>query len=188
MPKKVREPEEEPALLGRGGQQHKYLQQLIKRMAEDRGYRAIIEKPVLNGAGKVDVSLEKEGLAIACEISVTSTPEQEIGNLEKCLSAGYQQIFLISSEMRILNKVRDLASDQLSEADLVKIRFLPPAEVFAHLEALEMETKSANEETVVRGYKVKTNFVPVPEHERKTRRRAVTEIVVRAIRRLKGGK
>ena len=29
---------------GKGGPQHKYLQSLIKRMAEEKGFRAIIEK------------------------------------------------------------------------------------------------------------------------------------------------
>src|SRR5207237_504269 len=44
---------------GRGGPQHKYLQALIKRSAEDRGFRATIEKPVLDGHGHVDVLLER---------------------------------------------------------------------------------------------------------------------------------
>ena len=39
--------------LGRGGQQHKYLQQLIKRWAESKGYRATIEKQILDGRRKV---------------------------------------------------------------------------------------------------------------------------------------
>ena len=64
---------DEARLLARGGQQHKYLQQLIKRIGEDKRYKATIEKPVLNGKGKVDVALEKKGRSIAREISVTST-------------------------------------------------------------------------------------------------------------------
>src|SRR5208283_1817545 len=44
---------------GRGGPQHKYLQDLIKRWAEDRGYTVTLEKPVLDGLGIVDLVLDK---------------------------------------------------------------------------------------------------------------------------------
>ncbi|MDP9114244.1 MAG: hypothetical protein M3O20_11265 [Acidobacteriota bacterium] len=61
---------------GRGGQQHKYLQELIKRWAENRGFAVTVEKSILGGLGLVDVALEKSGRAIACEISVTTDAEQ----------------------------------------------------------------------------------------------------------------
>jgi hypothetical protein len=48
--------------------QHRYLQNLIKKIAADKGYRATIELSVLGGSGKVDVSLERDGRKIACEI------------------------------------------------------------------------------------------------------------------------
>src|SRR2546428_5070259 len=44
-------------LPGRGGLQHKYLQSLVKRLAEKRGFEAQIEKTVLGGHGHVDVAL-----------------------------------------------------------------------------------------------------------------------------------
>jgi hypothetical protein len=83
---------------GRGGEHHKYLQQLIKRWAEARGYSVIIEKPILDGLGSVDVALEKGSRAIACEVSVTTDTQHEIGNVQKCLAAGFQDVILISSE------------------------------------------------------------------------------------------
>ena len=58
------EPTEEP-LMGRGGSQHKYLQNLIKKIAQDRGYLATIEKPLFDGARSVDVALEKDEKKIA---------------------------------------------------------------------------------------------------------------------------
>ena len=80
---------DEASLLGRGGQQHKYLQQLVKRIVEDKGYKATIEKAILKGMGKVDVALEKHERSIACEISVTSTEDYELSNLQKCLAGGF---------------------------------------------------------------------------------------------------
>jgi hypothetical protein len=38
---------------------HRYLQTLIKRMAEQRGFKATIEEQVLEGKGRVDVSLTR---------------------------------------------------------------------------------------------------------------------------------
>jgi len=62
-----------------------------EKIAEEKGYRTIIEKPTPDDSGRVDVSLEKNGREIACEISVTSTCEQELSNIEKCLKAGYER-------------------------------------------------------------------------------------------------
>lgn len=79
-----------PPIPGRGGPQHKYLQDLIRRWAEDRGYSVTVEKEVLDGMGIVDLVRERRGAEpIACEISVTTSPEHEIQNAQKCLVAGY---------------------------------------------------------------------------------------------------
>src|SRR5205807_7360973 len=62
----------EPPPLGKGGRQHKYLQEMVKRLAEDKGFMATIERPVLGGKGSVDVALERNGTKIACEISIST--------------------------------------------------------------------------------------------------------------------
>src|SRR5690606_21782946 len=69
-------PKPEPTA-GRGGLKHKSLQRLIKQWAEGMGYRAQIEKPVLEGRGAVDVALYKGDISIACEISITTPTEYE---------------------------------------------------------------------------------------------------------------
>jgi hypothetical protein len=50
-----------PVSEGKGGREYKYLQTLIKKMAEERGYRAIIEQMTPDALGSVDVGLEKDG-------------------------------------------------------------------------------------------------------------------------------
>lgn len=87
---------------GRGGQHHRELQAVIKRMAESYGFAVEIEKTVLDGAGFIDVSLEKENLKIACEVSVTSTPDYETKNVLKCFSAGYDYAFVVVSNQKKL--------------------------------------------------------------------------------------
>jgi hypothetical protein len=43
----------------------------------------------------VDVSLSREGVRIACEISVTTKSDHELRNVEKYLAAGYRDILLV---------------------------------------------------------------------------------------------
>ena len=135
----------ESALLGRGGQQHKYLQQLIRRMAESKGYRATVEKQILDGLGSVDVALEKEGCSIACEISVTSTTDQEVGNIQKCLAAGFEHVVLVSSDKKVLGKARVAISTALNKDQVKRVAFLTPEELFTFIDTLEVEVAGREE-------------------------------------------
>ena len=86
------------------------------------GYKITIEQSTPDGSGRVDVSFERDGEKnIACEISVTSTDEQELGNIEKCLNAGYEKVILCSAEKRTLEKIKALVSQRLSENDQSKV-------------------------------------------------------------------
>jgi hypothetical protein len=175
-----------PAPLGRGGGQHKYLQQLIKRMGEAKGYRATIEKQILGGLGSVDVALEKDTRAIACEISVTSTVEYELDNIQKCLAAGFEQVILVSTESKMLSKAKERASSSLKEEDFRRVQFLTPEELFLFMEGLEAH--DAGGEETVRGYKVKVQLTPVGENEKKSRTQAIGKTILQALKRMKGGK
>lgn len=87
---------------GRGGLHHREIQGVIRRMADSYGFSVEIEKSVLDGAGSVDVSLKKENIKIACEVSVTSTTEYEAKNVLKCLAAGYDYAAVIVSNQKKL--------------------------------------------------------------------------------------
>ncbi|MDX1479638.1 MAG: hypothetical protein R3301_18125, partial [Saprospiraceae bacterium] len=65
--------------------EHRLLQEFIKKVGEERNFKAIIEAPVNDGAGKIDVALHHDHIRIACEVSVTNTPEYELHNIQKCL-------------------------------------------------------------------------------------------------------
>ena len=90
-PEASREPPP-PRGLGRGGAQHQAIQRRIKKAAEDLGFRSTIEKGVLDGKGSVDLLLERAGHTIACEISITTTIDHEVGNVAKCLKAGFSDV------------------------------------------------------------------------------------------------
>lgn len=85
----------------RGTKAHRDSQTIIERMAETFGFRSQIEKVVLNGAGSVDVSLEKDGVKVACEVSITTSAAWETKNVLKCLKAGYNHVWVISHPKNI---------------------------------------------------------------------------------------
>ncbi len=162
--------------------QHTYLQSLIKQMAEEKGYRATVEQKTPDGTGRVDVSLERDGKRIACEISLTSTDKQELSNIKKCLLAGYKKIVLCSPEKRTLEKVKAYIWQKLKESDKERVLFFQPEELFSYLE--EESAFEASKEERVKGYKVKVKYHPVGETEKRTKREAVGQVILQALRRL----
>jgi hypothetical protein len=120
-------------LPGRGGPQHKYLQSLIRKLAEDRGFKVAVEKRVLDGHGHIDVYLERDGLTIGCEISVTTGAEHETQNLAKCLSAGFGYAILVSPDEQTLSEARTL----FGHVDERRVRFLSPDGFIAFLDEFE---------------------------------------------------
>jgi len=169
--------------MGRGGREHKYLQNLIKRLAESRNWRAVIEQQILGGAGSVDVSLEKDSRSIACEISVSSTVELELGNIQKCLAAGYERVIAISPDRKFLGQLRKTAESDLAKDTRDKVLFMSPDEFVAWLEGQEAQAAAKTE--TVRGYRVKVQYTPLAEREKETKKQAISEVVLRAMRRLK---
>jgi len=166
--------------------QHRYLQNLIKKIAEDKGYKATIEQPALNGQGKIDVALERNGKKIACEISITSTDEQEVKNIDKCLSAGYEKVILCSPEKRTLSNIKSLLSQRLSKSDQAKVLFLQPEDLLHHID--ELEAAEQNKEERIKGYKVKVQYQATKEEEKKAKREAVAQVIIQALKRMKNRK
>lgn len=171
-------------LLGRGGREHKYLQHLVKRLAEDRGYRAVIEQPILAGAGKVDVSLEKGKRKIACEISVTTSDEHELENIQKCLAAGYQMVVAISSDAKVVQKLKAAAESTLQAATLERVRFLQSDGFLAYLD--EFVAAEATREETVRGYRVRVEYQSVTEADAKARKQVISQVLMQGTKRMRG--
>lgn len=170
-----------PAPLGRGGKQHKYLQSLVKEFAISKGYHAVIEERILDGAGQVDVSLTREDTRIACEISVTTGRDHELGNLEKCLAAGYGHVLFISNDARHVRAMQKIVVGQLDEADVAKIHFVRPEDALTLLEGWAGRPGP----TTVRGYKVKTTMAVATEEEAERRRSVVAAVIADSLRQKK---
>jgi len=181
--KKVPPARKEPAQSGRGGQQHKYLQNLFKQLAEERGFRASIEETILDGAGRVDVSLVRGASRIACEISVTTNQDHELGNVEKCLAAGYTEVVLVGSNERHIKALAKFVEENLDESEQGKVRYIVPKRLTEYLDSLG-EAPQPSEQTV-RGYKVRTVQQVVDPKEAGARRQAIAEVIARSLRKSK---
>lgn len=165
----------------KGATRHQYLQSLIKKMAEEKGYKATIEEQILDG--RVDVGLLKNGRKIACEISVTTNPEHEASNIKKCLDAGYGTVIMCSQDRRHLEKIRTIITGYLTASDWEKIRYFLPDELFAYLE--EQAATDSTKEDRVKGYKVKVKFQPLATGDKERKREAVAQVILGAFKRLK---
>lgn len=87
---------------------------------------------MLSGHGEVDVAVEGHGRSIAFEISVTTRARHEVGNLAKCLAAGFDYAVLVCASKRKLERVRSLLVDPDDEM----IRLMIPDEVAAFLDEI----------------------------------------------------
>jgi hypothetical protein len=182
----ARKPTPRPIVIaeqGRGGRQHKYLQHLIKQLAEERKFRASIEETILDGAGRVDVSLIRGERRIACEISVTTNQDHELGNIEKCLAAGYTEIVLVGSNERHIKSLAKFIEENLDESKRDKVRYVVPEEMMGYLDSVGEPPEPT--EQMVRGYKVRTVQQVVDPKEADSRRKAIAEVIARSLKRSK---
>jgi hypothetical protein len=177
-PRKARAIAAPPPALGRGGKQHKYLQNLLKEFAISKGYHAVIEEPILDGAGRVDVSLTKDEAKVACEISVTTGRDYELGNLEKCLAADYSQVVFVSSDVRHVKAMEKLALGHFEDEERGRLHFTVPDGALALLARLAGEPTT----TTVRGYKVRTTAAVLDPEEAVRRRSAVAGVIAQSLK------
>lgn len=166
-----------PRELGKGGPQHRYVQHLVKGLAEERGFRAVIEEPV--DGGQIDVALHRDDLSIACEISITSTAPYEAQNLAKCVQGGFTRVFAIAADEKRLKAIETAAKARLSEDELACVLFLTPMMVGDALDAL---APPSDETSVVRGYRVKVSRTVIGADEAGDRRAAVARVIAQSLR------
>lgn len=91
----------------------------------------------------MDVALEKGSRSIACEISVTANAEHEVGNVQKCLAADFDEIIFGLSDKKQLTSVRHVLVGALSSAQYPQVKFFTPEETFSFLDSLEAKSVSA---------------------------------------------
>jgi hypothetical protein len=160
--------------------QHRYLQTLIKRMAESRGYKTLIEEPTPDGKGRVDVHLERNGKRIAVEICNTTEPDWEMHNIEKCYIAGYDLIVACSNEKKSLENIRKKAETAASKQIQDRLAFFEPEAFFQYLD--QELAKEASKEVRTKGYRVKVEYSAVSSDEAKQMSDSIVRTVTEAVR------
>ncbi len=169
--------------MGRGGAQHQSIQKRLKTIAEELGFRATIEKPVLDGEGSVDLALEKDGYALACEITITTTIDHEFGNIQKCIKAGFAAVAVISPKAERLRQIEEAVRAGLDSQASVLVHYFTSDQFIAWLRDLAPTlapppaSPPIPSERTTRGYLIRRNAAKLTEEERK----AKEEMALKAI-------
>jgi hypothetical protein len=172
-----------PRDLGRGGAQHQAIQQRLKTVAEELGFRAIIERQILDGQGSVDLLLERHPNVFAVEISVTTTVDHEIGNVVKCVKAGFQKIVVIAVSVERLQKMEAAVHNSLGADIAGRVSFFLPDDFAAFLKTPILETTPPTPaDDQRRGYRIKRTMVKLSPEETKAREAGALQILAESMK------
>jgi hypothetical protein len=167
-----------PTDLGRGGAQHKAIQQRIKQAAEKLGFRSVIEKQIPEGS--VDLLLERPGQTFACEISITTTIDHEVGNVAKCLRVGFPIVAVICVDGERLRKIEAAVTSSIGPDVAARLIYSKPDQFIARLQALPAQVPKAPETR--RGYKIKRSARDLNPEEQRQREEAAIRSIAEAMR------
>ena len=159
-------PSAAPRDMGRGRVIHQGIQKRIKEAADKLGFRSIIEKEVLEGRG-IDLLLERGDQIIACEVAVTTSRDHEVGNISKCLKAGYARIAVIGLESTRLDKIAAAVSASLGAEAASRVEYFLPDAFIAFLQNLPFENPELPKKR--RGYTIKRSKSKLSPEEEKER-------------------
>jgi hypothetical protein len=79
----------------------------------------------LENGGIVDVHLEREGVRIAVELAVYSTPKREMEHIQNALNAGYNKVIDVFADQRTLERTQEAMNGVFSVEELGKVSLLP---------------------------------------------------------------
>ena len=162
---------------GRGGPEHRYLQSLIREWAQGRGLKVDLEVE-LEAGGRVDLVIERADERIACEVSVTTGLEHEIRNVQKCLEAKFETVFVVSLKRSFLQSLSAALDKALSTKERTRVRVAAPEDLLAWL-----EDEPAREDTIA-GYAVRTQVRSADAVEAGARRKRLAEVIGKSVRRI----
>jgi hypothetical protein len=153
-------------------------------LARNRGWEAIPEQEVLEGAGRIDVVLRKGAISVACEVSVTTGRQWELGNVEKCMKAGFKQVVVVAEDGKRLARFRQAAHEHWGGLPPGGLHFLSSEGLVDHLDRLAAEAASRREESET-GSKKSSIFLHPGRAKQAEIHRTLMEIASRAQQRRK---
>ena len=176
-----KKPPNPPADLGKGGEQHKAMQQRIKEAADALGFRSVIEKQIGECQESIDLFLERGDQKIACEISVSTTIDHEVGNVRKCLKAGVSQVAIICVSQDRLQKIAAAVTGSLGTEAAARVAYYEPDQFIAYLKTLPVPVPQ-DAVTTHHGYKVKRSAPKLTAEERRQREDTANRMLAEAMR------
>jgi hypothetical protein len=159
---------------------HRYLQTLVKKMAEAKGYTAVLEMQLPDGGGNVDVLLSKEGKTIAVEICLTTDPDWEMHNITKCIAANYDTVISLSGDPKQLEKIKKKCKEGIPDFENKKVQFFTPDALFAFLDTTVIT--QAPQEQIIKGYRVNVTYDSITQEEMDRKRASVARVVMNSLR------
>ncbi len=162
---------------------HKYLQQLVKKMAEAKGYVAVLETQTFDGSGQVDVLLSKEHKTIAIEICVTTDAEWEMHNIKKCIEARYDTVISLCGDPRQLEKIKKKCLENIMDFEKASVLFYTPDALFTYLGSTAKDTMPQTQ--VIKGYRVNVSYEEVSKEDMDRKRASVAKVVMESLRKQK---
>lgn len=167
------------AALEESGLGDQNLQKLVQKLGETNGFRVTVNQQVPGGHTSVDVVLERDGWRLACEISVTSNLEQEIGSIRKCLASGFHEVAMVLPNQRQARKLENALSNTLTKEELARVKLLAPEELPGYVEGIE--TLVAEREETILGYRVKVRYVRTNPADEARRQKALVRVFAESL-------
>ncbi len=162
---------------------HRYLQNLIKKMAESKDFVATIEAAIPNG--QVDVLLTKDNQTIAIEICNTTDAEWEVHNIQKCIAAKFDVIVSLSGDGKQLEKIKKKCTTSIENFDSQPIYFFTPDALFEFLNQTQIVQDLQPQTTTMKGYRVSVQYDAITQDEMKRKRASVAQVVMGSLRKNK---
>jgi hypothetical protein len=162
---------------------HLYLQTLVKKMAESKGYTAVLEMQIPIGGGQVDVWLAKGGKTIAVEICNTTDADWEMHNIQKCISSNYDTIISLCRDLKQLERIKKKCIEGIPEIEKKQIYFFTPDALFAFLD--DTVKDEMPQEQIIKGYRVNVTYDSVTKEEMDRKRASVAKVVMGSLRKQK---
>jgi len=155
---------------------HRYLQNLIQQLAQQRGFKTTIEKQTNNG-GRIDVVLEHNTIHIAIEVAITNSIDYEVKNVQKCVNDGYTTIWLVSDiKVHLKNIKKRVEKEDHPDTNIL---FIQSDTIIQHLDSVLGSTNQETKRT--KGYRVTTSFKDDASLSTESKQHEITDMILRSI-------
>jgi hypothetical protein len=177
-----------PKDAGRGGLRHKTIQQRLKTEAQQLGFSVEVEKQLAIGSMQAaDVVLCRGHVAIAVEITITTSVDHEFGNVRKCLDAGFARVAVVSTARKNLEAISAAVAGGLGPEAAAKVSYHTPDEFLDELRKLAaaselppaMQPMAAKEKRGM--FEVERNFPKQSSDEQKATQHGIHDVVTKVM-------